>query len=336
MPPRDTRAEIVVSPGERPKRLDYFLANRDPDFSRAALRRLILDGRVTVDGRAARPSRKIKPGNTIVLVAPRAEPLEIAPEPIPLDVLYEDDALLVLNKQAGLVAHPAPGHWSGTLVNALLSHVRADELSGVGGRERPGLVHRLDKNTTGVMVVAKQDGVHADLARQFKRHTITRLYQAVIRGVPRRREGLIEVAIGRDTRDRKKFSARTTRPKPSSTRYRITERFAAPAAFAELSPQTGRTHQLRVHLAAMGHPILGDPVYGGKQAGALGGVTIPRVMLHAAVLGFLHPLTHRPVEFAAPMPDDMTDVIRRLRAHGRGTPAGTAESKPETGAGPRR
>ena len=317
-----------MSPGEGPKRLDAFLANRDPDFSRTALRRLILDGRVTVDGHVARPSHTIKPGNTIVLVAPRAEPLEIAPEPIPLHVLYEDDALLVLNKQAGLVVHPAPGHWSGTLVNALLYHVqteaRTGALSSVGGKERPGLVHRLDKNTTGVMVVAKQDQVHAGLARQFKQHTINRIYQAIIRGVPRKREGVIDVAIGRDTRDRKKFSARTTRPKLSSTHYRVTERFDTRAACVELLPQTGRTHQLRVHLATMGCPILGDPTYGGSRAGVLGDVVIPRVMLHAAVLGFLHPVTQQPMDFAAPMPDDMTDVVRRLRDQGRGTPVGAA------------
>ncbi len=333
MPHVETRAEIVISTGEGPKRLDHFLVNRDPDFSRTTLQRLILEGRVTVDGHVVRPSHTIKPGNTIVLVVPRAEPLEIAPEPIPLDVLYEDDALLVLNKQAGLVVHPAPGNWSGTLVNALLYHVRKGALSNVGGKERPGLVHRLDKNTTGVMVVAKQDQVHADLARQFKRHTINRIYQAIVRGVPKKREGMIDVAIGRDIRDRKKISARTARPKISSTQYRITERFDTLAACAELLPQTGRTHQLRVHLATMGCPILGDPIYGGNKAGVLGDVAIPRVMLHAAVLGFLHPITQQPMNFAVPMPDDMTDVVSQLRGYCQGTPVGTT-AEPE--AGPRR
>ncbi len=333
MPHVETRAEIVVSTGEGPKRLDHFLANRDPDFSRTALRRLILDGRVTVDGHRTKPSHTIRPGNAIVLVVPRAEPLEIAPEPIPLDVLYEDDALLVLNKQAGLVVHPAPGNWSGTLVNALLYHVRNGALSNIGGKERPGLVHRLDKNTTGVMVVAKQDQAHTDLARQFKRHTINRIYQAIIRGVPRKREGMIDVAIGRDTRDRKKFSARTAHPKISSTKYRITERFDTRAACAELSPQTGRTHQLRVHLATMGCPILGDPTYGGNKAGVLGDVVIPRVMLHAAVLGFLHPITQQPMEFAVPMPDDMANVVSQLRGQDREKPFGAAA---EPGTGPRR
>ncbi len=332
MPHVETRAEVVVSPGEGPKRLDHFLANRDPDFSRTALRRLILEGRVTVDGHIAKPSHTIRPGNTIVLVVPRAEPLEIAPEPIPLDVLYEDDALLVLNKQAGLVVHPAPGHWSGTLVNALLHHVRHGALSNVGGKERPGLVHRLDKNTTGVMVVAKQDEAHAGLASQFKRHTINRVYQAIILGVPKKREGLIDVAIGRDTKDRKKFSARTARPKASATKYRVTERFDKLAACVELLPQTGRTHQLRVHLTTMGCPILGDPTYGGNKAGVLGDVAIPRVMLHAAVLGFIHPITHQPMEFIAPMPDDMTNIVSQLRGQCQGEQVGATA---EPGAGPR-
>ncbi len=331
MPHVETRTEVVVSHGESPKRLDHFLAARDPDFSRAALRRLILDGRVTVDGHVARPARKIRPGNTIVLAAPRAEPLEIAPAPIPLDVLYEDDALLVLNKQAGLVVHPAPGNWSGTLVNALLYHVRNGTLSGVGGKERPGLVHRLDKDTTGVMVAAKQDQAHAGLAGQFKRHTIHRLYRAIVLGVPKKREGTIDVAIGRDTKDRKKFSARTARPKASATKYRVTERFGTLASCVELAPQTGRTHQLRVHLATMGCPILGDAAYGGKKVGVLGDVVMPRVMLHAAVLGFLHPVTQRPMEFAAPMPDDMTDVVSRLRGHCQGKPVGASAEPPGTG-----
>ena len=333
MPHVETRSEILVSPGEGPKRLDHFLANRDPDFSRTTLRRLILNGCVTVDGHVVKPSHTIKPGNTIVLVAPRAEPLEIAPEPIPLDVLYEDDALLVLNKQAGLVVHPAPGNWSGTLVNALLYHVRNGALSNVGGKERPGLVHRLDKYTTGIMVVAKQDEAHADLARQFKRHTINRMYQAIVWGVPKKRAGMIDLAIGRDTKDRKKFSARTTRPKASATQYRVTERFDSLAACVELWPQTGRTHQLRVHLSTMGCPILGDPTYGGRKVSRLQDIAIPRVMLHAAALGFLHPVTHQPMDFMAPLPDDMTDVVSRLRGRCQSQPVGAPA---ETGAGPLR
>lgn len=322
MPYVDTRTEIVVSPGEGPKRLDHFLANRDPDFSRTILQRLILDGHITVDGQPTKPSHKIKPGDVIVLRVPRAEPLDIQPEPIPLEILYEDDALLVLNKQAGLVVHPAPGNWSGTLVNALLHHFKNEtgSFSTIGGKERPGMVHRLDKNTTGIMVVAKQDRAHAALVSQFKRHTIDRVYEALIWGVPKKAQGIIDVAIGRDTKDRKKFSARTTRPKASATTYRVTERFEKLAAHVELFPQTGRTHQLRVHLSAIGCPILGDPTYGGKKVGAVRDVVIPRVMLHAKVLGFLHPITQEALNFVAPMPADMAEVVNQLRGRNtRGT-----------------
>lgn len=316
MPHVETRTEIIVTAGESPKRLDHFLANRDPDFSRTILQRLILDGHITVNGQTIKPSHKIKPGDRIVLTVPRPEPLDILPESIPLEILYEDDALLVINKQAGLVVHPAPGNWSGTLVNALLYHLRTEEgsLSHIGGKERPGLVHRLDKNTTGVMVIAKHDQAHANLAAQFKRHSISRVYEAIILGVPKRKEGTIALAIGRDTKERKKFSARTTRPKASATVYRVTERFGTIASTVDLFPQTGRTHQLRVHLSAIGCPILGDPTYGGKRVSFLQDIQIPRVMLHAKVLGFVHPVTQEEISFSAPMPADMRESIHRIRA----------------------
>ncbi len=315
MPHVETRTEIIVSPGEGPKRLDHFLANRDPDFSRTILQRLILDGHITVDGQITKPSHTIQPGDVIVLMVPRAEPLTIKPEPIPLEILYEDDAVLVLNKHAGLVVHPAPGNWSGTLVNALLHHFKTEtgSLSNIGGKERPGMVHRLDKNTTGLMVVAKHNQAHAHLVNQFKRHTINRAYEALIWGGAKKPEGVIDLAIGRDTKDRKKFSARTARPKASATKYRVTERFEKLAACVELFPQTGRTHQLRVHLSAIGCPILGDPTYGGKKVSAIHDIIIPRVMLHAKVLGFLHPNSQQTMNFIAPMPTDMAEIVSQLR-----------------------
>lgn len=316
MPHVETRTELIVTAGESPKRIDHFLANRDPDFSRTILQRLILDGHITVDDQAVKPSHKIKPGDRIVLTVPRPEPLDIEPEPIPLEILYEDDALLVLNKQADLVVHPAPGNWTGTLVNALLHHLKTEtgSLSNIGGRERPGLVHRLDKNTTGVMVVAKHDQAHANLSAQFKRHSISRVYEALIIGVPKKPEDTIDLAIGRDTKERKKFSARTTKPKASATVYRVTERFGTMASTVDLFPQTGRTHQLRVHLSAIGNPILGDPTYGGKRVSILEDILIPRVMLHAKVLGFVHPKTQEEMSFSAPMPIDMKDTIQQIRA----------------------
>ena len=182
------------------------------------------------------------------------------------------------------------------------------------------MVHRLDKNTTGVMVVAKQDQAHAYLVNQFKRHTIDRAYEALIWGVPKKAQGVIDLAIGRDTKDRKKISARTARPKASATKYRVTERFEKLAAYVELFPQTGRTHQLRVHLSAIGCPILGDPTYGGKKVGAIHDVAIPRVMLHAKVLGFLHPISQQPMNFVAPLPADMAEIVSQLRGRSvRGT-----------------
>ncbi|MBI4402099.1 MAG: RluA family pseudouridine synthase [Nitrospirae bacterium] len=309
------RTELTVTAGETPKRLDLFLANREPSLSRSALQRLITEGRITINGLTAKPSQKIRPGDRIVLEIPRPEPLELKPEPIPLEILYEDAALLVLNKPAGLVVHPAPGHWSGTLVNALLHHFGSCEgsLSAIGGKERPGLVHRLDKETSGVMVIAKTDQAHRALASQFKQHSITRAYEALVWGAVKKFEGLIELAIGRDVKERKKFSARTARPKPSATAYRVVHRFGKLATHVELFPRTGRTHQIRVHLAAIGHPVLGDPTYGGRKVRDLPGVAIPRVMLHAKTLGFRHPETGRTLEFSAPRPLDIDSVMDALQ-----------------------
>ncbi len=316
MPHIETRTEIIVTAGESTKRLDHFLANREPYFSRTALQRLILDGHITVDGQPIKPSHKIKPGDRILLTVPRPEPIDIGPEDIPIEVLYEDDSLLVVNKPAGLVVHPAPGHWTGTLVNALLHHMATANagLSSIGGKERPGLVHRLDKDTTGVLVVAKDDYTHRSLAAQFKKHSISRMYEAVVWGKPKTREGRIELAIGRDTKDRKKFSARTTRPKDSLTMYRVVERFGKVASRLELTPGTGRTHQLRVHLNALGCPILGDITYGGKKVMEVETIIIPRVMLHAKVLGFVHPKTEKELILQAPLPADIVSVIEGLRA----------------------
>jgi 23S rRNA pseudouridine1911/1915/1917 synthase len=308
-------SELVITAGETPKRLDLFLANRDPTLSRSALQRLILEGRITLNGLPVKPSQKIKPGDRILLDVPRPEPIELKPEAIPLAVLFEDESLLVLAKPAGLVVHPAPGHWSGTLVNALLHHFKASEgsLSTIGGKERPGLVHRLDKETSGVMVVAKTDQAHRALAAQFKRHSITRVYEALVWGAPKKNDGVIALAIGRDSKERKKFSARTARPKESVTAYKAEQRLGKAATLLAVFPRTGRTHQIRVHLASIGHPVLGDPTYGGRKVQVLDGLTIGRVMLHARTLGFEHPVTREYLEFTVPRPDDMEAVMLALR-----------------------
>lgn len=309
------QTEFVVTAGEQPKRLDVFLVNREPKLSRSAIQRLIEQGRVKINGQVVRPSQKIKPGDVIAFDIPKAEPLELKGESIALEILHEDDALLVLNKPADLVVHPAPGHWSGTLVNALLYHFQMSggTVSTIGGRERPGLVHRLDKDTSGVMVIAKTDEAHRSLAGQFKHHTITRVYEALIWGVPKKGHSVIELAIGRDTKERKKFSARTARPKESVTEYKVERRFGKVAAHVLLYPRTGRTHQLRVHLTSLGHPILGDQTYGGKKVSSLAGIEIPRVMLHARTLGFHHPITGELCEYTTPSPPDMAEVEHRLQ-----------------------
>ena len=306
--------EFVVTSGEQPKRLDVFLVNRERDISRSALQRLIELGRIRINGQVVKASQKIKPGDKITMDVPKPEPLALKGEAIPLEVLFEDDALLVLNKPAGIVVHPAPGNWTGTLVNALLHHFQTSggTVSTIGGKERPGLVHRLDKETSGVMVIAKTDQAHRHLASQFKQHTIARVYEALICGVPKKGRGLIDLAIGRDSKERKKFSARTARPKESVTEYAVDRRFGKIAAHVLLHPRTGRTHQLRVHLTSLGHPILGDLTYGGRKVCMIDDVEIPRVMLHARTLGFQHPTTGEAQEFTKPFPPDIAEVVRGL------------------------
>jgi 23S rRNA pseudouridine1911/1915/1917 synthase len=313
---------VTVSAGETPKRLDVFLSTHTAGLSRAAAQRLIEQGAVTVNGRATKRSLKIKPGDTIEWDVPQPTPLEIAGEPIPLEILFEDEHLLVLNKPAGLVAHPAPGHWRGTLVNALLYHLQKEKgtvpFSSIGGKERPGLVHRLDKGTSGVMVVAKTDAAHQGLSRQFKAHTIHRVYLALVRGAVKGAMRRVDLAIGRDTHDRKKFSARTTSPRDAVTEFHVVERFGAissgtEATLVEVYPRTGRTHQIRVHLASLGHPILGDETYGGRKVCSIGGLAIERPMLHAQTLGFTHPATGKSLEYTVSPPADMGGVLRVLR-----------------------
>lgn len=316
--------EFVVTSGEQPKRLDVFLVNHERDISRSALQRLIELGRIRINGHTVKSSQKIKPGDTITMDVPKPEPLELKGEAIPLDVLHEDDYLLVLYKPAGIVVHPAPGNWSGTLVNALLHHFQTSggTVSTIGGKERPGLVHRLDKETSGVMVIAKTDLAHRHLAAQFKHHTITRVYEALIWGVPKKGQGLIELAIGRDCKERKKFSARTARPKDSATEYQVERRFGKRAAHVLLYPRTGRTHQLRVHLTSLGHPILGDPTYGGRKVCMVDDLHIPRVMLHARTLGFQHPMTGEVQEYTRPSPPDMDEVMQALDRASQGDTQG--------------
>ena len=308
--------EFVVTAGEQPKRLDLFLINRERDVTRSALQRLIELGRIRINDQPAKPSQKIKPGDRISMDVPTPEPLELNGETIPLDVLYEDDHVLVLNKPAGLVVHPAAGHWSGTLVNALLYHFETaggTTSSSFGRKIRPGLVHRLDKDTSGVMIIAKTAEAHRALGAQFEQHTVTRLYEALVSGVPLNPHGQIALDIGRDTKERKTMSTRTARQKSSVTEYEVVHRYGTLAAHVLLYPQTGRTHQLRVHLNSLGHPIIGDPIYASHEMRTDLGLAVPRVMLHARTLGFCHPFTGAKQEYTAPCPLDISHVQQELR-----------------------
>jgi len=301
---------------ERP-RLDHFLAGTDLPLTRSQLKRVIERGDVRInDAAITKPGHKLAPGDDIaVLLQPVIEPRATAQD-IPLDVLYEDHHLIVINKPAGLVVHPAPGHPDGTLVNALLAH--CTDLSGIGGELRPGIVHRLDKDTSGVMVATKDDATHAAMGALFRDHAVDRAYIALVAPPPRHDRGTFSTLHGRHRTQRKKFSSRVARGKPAVTHYRVIHRFGDRAAALRCTLETGRTHQIRVHLSDHGSPVLGDPLYGRKPRGA--GVAevaaaLGRQALHAAVLGFVHPTTGEALRFEAELPADMQrawDALDRL------------------------
>ncbi|OGW15854.1 MAG: hypothetical protein A2035_03715 [Nitrospirae bacterium GWA2_42_11] len=297
-----------VPPNESSKRIDHYLSCHLP-LSRTAIQRLIKENLITVNKQNIKANYKIHPDDEISVHIPCPSPIPMTPEPIPLNILYEDEHLLVINKSSGLVVHPAPGHDSGTLANALLYHCK--DLKGIGGRERPGIVHRLDKDTSGVLVVAKSDFVHRHLSKQFKLHSVNRVYIALVKGVMKKTSGTIEIAIGRDIKDRKRISIRTARPKHSITNFRVIKRYKD-ATLLELQPRTGRTHQLRVHLSHLHHPVAGDKTYGGKGYDRLGKTKINRLMLHALKLGFIHPQSEKYMEFETPLPDEMMEVIETI------------------------
>ena len=291
------------------ERLDKALAKLLPELTRARLQGLIAEGMVDDGARALlAPAQKVKGGESIIVRVPPPEPAEPQAQAIPLDVVYEDEHLIVIDKPVGLVVHPAAGNRDGTLVNALLAHV--EDLPGIGGVERPGIVHRLDKDTAGLMVVAKSDRAHQGLAKQFAAHTIERIYTAFVWGVPNPRAGKIEGAIGRSPVNRRKMALVKT-GKPAVTHYKTLAVYRDVAAKIECRLETGRTHQIRVHLTSRTHPLIGDPLYGkGRRAlrrdleAVLGGALegLAGQALHAGVLGFTHPVTRKPMRFESPMP----------------------------------
>lgn len=290
------------------ERLDKFLGAMLPDQSRSYLQKIIKDGNVLVNGEPKKSSYRLEDGDEVTADLPELKSPDIEPENIPLDILYEDDSILMVNKPKGMVVHPSAGHYTGTLVNAVLWHCQG-QLSGINGVSRPGIVHRIDKDTTGVLVVCKNDAAHNAVAAQLKEHSITRKYRAIVHGVIKEDEGTVDAPIGRHPTERKKMASGVKNGKRAVTHYRVLERFQG-YTYVECQLETGRTHQIRVHMASIHHPLLGDTVYGpAKDSHHLEGQT-----LHAMVLGLIHPVTGEYLEVEAPLPEYFENLLKKFRA----------------------
>jgi len=303
-------------------RLDKALAGLVPTLSRERLKALILEGRVSSKSGicVSNPALKVSEGQSYQLSIPPATPAEALPQDIPLSIVFEDEHLIIIDKPAGMVVHPAAGNQDGTLVNALLHHCAKgghSSLSGIGGVARPGIVHRIDKDTSGLLVVAKSDAAHEGLAKQFKDHSIHRRYLAIVRGLPAPPAGTIDTWIGRSERDRKKMAVQHEgHGKHAITHYRVVEPLGQDAAMVECRLETGRTHQVRVHMAHIGHSLLGDPVYSGRSTRfkkMMNMISFARQALHAASLGFIHPITGIKLDFESALPADMRELLSQLR-----------------------
>ena len=305
---------IELHVAEAGQRIDKYIAAEVPELSRSVVQRLIKEGRVTVGGEATKPSYRVEAGDEIVVRVPPPEPMEVRPEAIPLDIVYEDEGIIVVNKPAGMVVHPAYGHRTGTLVNAILAH--CPDLAGTEDALRPGIVHRLDKDTSGLIIVAKNDSARQHLQRQFKRREVKKVYVALVEGHLEPVRGVIEAPIGRDKKRRKRMAV-VEGGREARTEYTVVEYFGGevgkvsrPYTLVEAEPKTGRTHQVRVHFASIGHPLAGDPVYGfRKQRLSL----LRRQFLHARTLGFRLPGSNEYIELTAELPDDLGVVLEELR-----------------------
>lgn len=290
------------------RRIDKVLSEYFKDYSRSFIKKLFDDDLILVNGKKSKPGYNIKNGDILDISVPDPIDIQIVPENIPLDIIYEDNDVILINKPKGMVVHPAPGHYSGTLVNGLMYHF-GDSLSGINGEIRPGIVHRIDMDTTGVLVVCKNDAAHRILSEQLHEHSITRKYYAIVHGNLTADDGTVDAPIGRSPKDRKKMAVNTRNGRRAVTHFHVIERFGGKYTYIECQLETGRTHQIRVHMASLGHPILGDEVYGPKKCPfKLQGQT-----LHAGVLGFIHPSTGEYVEFTAELPGYFEKLISILR-----------------------
>ncbi len=311
---------FIVTDEQTHQRIDYFLCRQNLDLSRTRVQRLLKDGLISVNGcLIKKPSYLLHSADTISITIPEPIKTEILSEDIPLDILYEDPSIIIINKPAGMVVHPAAGNYSGTLVNALLHH--CEFLSGIGGVSRPGIVHRLDKDTSGVLVVAKTDAAHKNLSEQIKAREVKRIYKALVYGVPEQTTGEIKTQIGRHIGDRKKMSTRTRRGRLAVTYYEIEENFID-YALLKIQLRTGRTHQIRVHFHHIKHPVIGDRVYGFLRPPLIARkdpkiyqalTNFKRQALHAQILGFMHPIDGKYMEFIAPLPEDFSSLLSLLR-----------------------
>lgn len=298
---------LNVENHEQNLRIDKFLADRMPEQSRSYLQKLIKDGNITVNQNIVKPNYKVQEKDFVHVSLPEPEEPDIVPENIPLDILYEDDAILIINKPKGMVVHPSAGHYTGTVVNAVMYHCNGN-LSGINGVMRPGIVHRIDMDTTGAIVICKTDRAHQILADQLKEHSISRKYRAIVYGNFKEDTGTITGDIGRHPIDRKKMAIVQRNGKPAVTHYRVLERLGA-YTYIECQLETGRTHQIRVHMASNGHPLLGDELYGPSKCP----YKLQGQCLHAMILGFIHPVSGKYVEFEAPLPDYFTHLLQNLR-----------------------
>lgn len=303
----ESRIELEVPEEQKNQRIDKYLSTCMEEFSRSYIQKVIKDGNVTISGKPAKANYKVTAGDIVIVDVPEPEQLDILPEDIKLDIIYEDSDIIVINKGKGMVVHPSAGHYSGTIVNGLLYHC-ADQLSGINGVMRPGIVHRIDMNTTGVIVVCKNDKAHNCIAAQLKEHSITREYHAIVYNHFSEEEGKVDAPIGRHPVERKKMAINYRNGKRAVTHYQLIRNLKQNFSYIKCHLETGRTHQIRVHMASIQHPLLGDDVYGPKRSN----YQLEGQVLHAKTLGFIHPTTNEYVEFQAPLPDYFEELLRKL------------------------